>query len=277
MAEKKTKRQKKQPGNGKGGQSALRIVGRVLPLLSVAIAFVAVVLLYRKLMPPPVAQANEEPQVSAEQEAQVAASSSHPEAYNGVEDKWVPEGVFTTGNRELDQQVKQFCDALTVEGASVRENAHTAYNTIVWSNYEDRSADEAPTGNDWAINAAQHFFSTGDPEKGISGTGDVYEFAAAVGFCMRYFGFYDAITVPVIGSVSSGSSSGGGALVLVSDEYGQPCVCDPQLTGDGWMLDRELYDIVVDDIGQDLTRVEDMGLTVHKNSNSMQETSTSSR
>lgn len=248
----------------KPAPSVQQVLERILPVLSVAIAFVAVVLLYRKLMPPPVEQGVDEPKAATVQDAQVAASSSNTEAYTGVEDRWTPEGVFMSGDKELDEQVKAFCDALTVEGAAVGDNARTAYNKIIWSNFAERSVSETPTGSTWAIAAARHYFSSGNPAAGEGGSGDVYDFAAATCYCLRYFGFYDAIAVPVLrGTAESGQSSS--ALVLVSDENGIGRVCDPTLAGDGWMLDRDLYDIVVEDIGQDLTQVESMGLYVQKN------------
>lgn len=255
-------KEKERKKNGASSVTVRGVLGLILPMFSLVIAFVAVVLLYRRLMPPTV---NAEEEIAAPAEdPQVAASSSHVNEYDGLEDKWLASGNFTTGNKELDAQVKAFCDALATEGATPRENAQKAYNTIVWSEYKDRSESERPTGSDWDKAAAHEFFSAGVPEEGKTGAGDFYEFAAAASFCLRYFGFYDAIALPVVaGSTAAGQSSS--ALILLSDEYGQGCVCDPTIAGDGWMLDSDLYDIVVEDIEQDLSQVEALGLKVQTN------------
>lgn len=236
--------------------TSLGIVGYLLPIVSLVIAFVAVAMLYHRLMPPTTATDTE---ADAVVDSQVAASSSNVQQYYGLEDQWVSSAVFTTGNKDLDVKVKQFCDALTVEGASASDNARKVYNTIVWSAVEGRAESEKPTGNDWDKIAALHYFSTGSPEEGLGGAGDVYDFAAATSFCLRYFGYTDALAIPVILSSQEGS-----ALVVVSDEYGRGMVCDPSLAANGWMLDRSAYSIEVEDIEQNLEAVEAMGLSVQK-------------
>lgn len=246
------KERKKRPG----GQSPATLLGRILPVVSLVIAFVAVVVLMHRLLPP---TANEGAATApSAQDPQVLASSSNTDDYAGVEDQWVTSNSFTTGNKELDAQVKAFCDAHTMEGLSAQDNAQSAFNTIVWSDYEDRAEGEKPSGAEWDLAAARHYFDGGTPEEGKGGKGDVYEFAAAISFCLQYFGFSDAMAVPVIRTTGQTSS----ALVIVSDEYGQECVCDPTLAADGWMLDRGIYNIVVENIEQDLTEVEALGLTV---------------
>ena len=97
----------------------------------------------------------------------------------------------------------------------------------------------------------------------MGGAGDVYDFAAVASYCLRYFGFTDALAVPIVkGNDSTGKM--GSALVVVSDESGQECVCDPTLAAEGFMLDRSLYNITVDNIGQDLSPVEARGLKVEE-------------
>ena len=253
---------------GKGGAgtgkprkplSGAQIVGRILPVVCLALAFVAIVILYRKLMPQTVGETTTQP--TAVPSEQVLASSSNPDNYAGLEDKWLTSGLFTTGNKELDMQVKEFCDALTTEGASARDNANAVFNTIVWSTYEERGANEYPSGTEWTIASARHYFAGATPAEGLPGSGDVYDFAATIAFCMRYFGFYDALAVPIVkGTLATGQT--GSALVLVSNEYGLPCVCDPTLAAEGFLLDRGLYTITVENIGQDLTAVEALGLDV---------------
>ena len=243
--------------------SGLGVVGYILPIVSLVVAFVAVAMLYHRLIPPAPATADTE--ASTAIDPQVAASSSNIQEYYGLEDQWVSSAVFTTGNKELDVKVKQFCDALTVEGASASDNARKVYNTIVWSDVEGRAESEKPTGNDWDKIAALHYFSTGSPEDGLGGAGDVYDFAAVTSFCLRYFGYTDALAIPVILS-----SQEGGALVVVTDEDGRSMVCDPSLAANGWMLDRSAYSIVVEDIEQNLDAVEAMGLSVQKSASDEQ-------
>ena len=84
-----------------------RVAAYVLPVVSLAVAFVAVVLLYRRIMPQSstdIATAN------AGQVIETTAPSTDVNTYLGVNDKWVPEGYFTTGNKDLDKQVKAFVE-----------------------------------------------------------------------------------------------------------------------------------------------------------------------
>lgn len=232
---------------------------RVLPVISVILAFVGMVLLYRHVFPW-IATAPEPEPAPEEQAATEEASSES--ANTGVEDPWVKSGLFTMGDTSLDEQIKAFCDALSVEGNSALQNAQLVYDTIVWSAYEERTAEQKPAGRDWDVALLRHYFSTGNPELGEGGSGDTYEFAAATCHCLRYFGFSDAIAVPVLKTDDNGNEVGS-ALVLVTDADDERCVCDPALSGDGWMIGMDRYDtIVVEDIGQDLTAVENLGLEI---------------
>lgn len=244
-----------------GGSSGQDVLSRVLPFLSVLAAFVAIVLLYNKLMPPAIAD------VAAEVQDPVAtAPAADVQEYYGLQDNWLASAVFTTGNKDLDIQVKDFCDALTTEGMTASENAQKVFNTIVWSGYEGRTEEERPMGRDWATVSARHYFDMGNPAEGIGGTGDAYEFAAAISYCLRYFGYSDALAIPVLIG-ESGAGQYGSALVVVTDENGRSCVCDPTLSSDGWMLDLSTYNtILVEDIDQDLTEIEARGLEVQKTS-----------
>lgn len=269
MAEQKTRTKKRDvrwSGASKGSSKnagrtshpfpLARVLRRVLPVIAMAAAFAAAVTVFRRLLPPPVVV----PEASTEVAVQTFEEGDAPEdQYVGVDDPWVESGTFTMGNEGLDAQIKAFCDACSVEGYGARDNANLVYNAIVWSTYQVRESGEPPSGNDWDVALAKHFFSEGNPESGIGGVGDTYDFSAAISFCLRYFGYSDATAVPIVcGDESTGQTRA--ALVLVTDENGQACVCDPSLSGNGWMLDRSYYNIVVDDIGQDLTKLEELGL-----------------
>lgn len=250
--------------------SAGDIWGRIFPVLSVALAFTAIVLLYRRFMPR-VSQATSSETVAT----QAVSSNSVQNSYQGVEDPWSSSGYFTTGNVELDLWVKEFCDALTEEGNSAASNAKNTFNSIVSSEYEERTENQEPHGDEWDIVSARHYFSSGNPAEGIGGVGDEYEFAAATAFCLQYFGFEDAWAIPIIkedtyaGEVHS-------ALVVVTDENEQKCVCDPELLANGWMVRQSEYDITVENIGQDLKKAEQRGLAVQKDDPSTSSSSSSS-
>lgn len=245
-------------GVAKDENSMTDILERVLPVVSLILAFAAVIVFYRRFMPQP-------KQVDAAEtmlaQGQQTSSSANQDGYTGLEDSWLSDENFTTGNADLDYQVKAFCDALSYEDLSAAENAQNVFDTIVWSSLEDRSEDEKPTGDEWTIVSAKHYFSSGIPEEGVGGTGDEYEFSAVASYCLQYFGFKDAWAIPILRD-SAGSGQTGGAVVLVTNEDGQKCLCDSRYGSEGWMLDFESHPITVEDIGQDLTRAEDMGLSV---------------
>lgn len=250
--------------------SAGDIWGRILPVLSVALAFSAIVLLYRRFMPR-VSQATSSETV----ETQAVSSNSVQNSYQGVEDPWSSSGFFTTGNVELDLWVKEFCDALTEEGNSAATNAKNTFNTIVWSDYEERTENQEPHGDEWDIVSARHYFSSGNPAEGIGGVGDEYEFAAATAFCLQYFGFEDAWAIPII-KEDAYAGQAHGAVVVVTDENQRKCVCDPTLLANGWMVAQSEYDLTVENIGQDLKKAEQRGLTVQKDDPSASSSSSTS-
>ena len=71
----------------------------------------------------------------------------------------------------------------------------------------------------------------------------------------RYFGYDDALAVPIVVLMQSGNWSDHGA-VFVTDIYhdGKPCVIDDALFEDGWMLDGDSYTYSVIDVGQTIDR-----------------------
>lgn len=185
------------------------------------------------------------------------------EEYKGVEDPWTETLLYTSGNADLDQQVKDFCDALSKNKDSAEKNAQAVYDVIVQSEYEPRTVDEMPTGSDWTLGAAHHYFAAAKPKEGEGGKGDYYEFAAVAAYCLRYFGFEDAIAAPVVSSSMGGGI--GSALVFVTDSKGNKRVCDPYYNVNGWMLEQSAYkNVVVEDIGQDLEPFESMGLGIRR-------------
>ena len=183
--------------------------------------------------------------------------------YQGVESPWTDTLLFTTGNATLDEQVKTFCDALSKSSDSAEKNAHAVFDVIVQSDFEPRTLSDMPTGADWALGAAHHYFISAKPKEGVGGKGDFYEFAAVTEFCLRYFGYDDAIAAPVMGIDTGGGV--GTALCFVTDKKGDARVCDPYYSTNGWMLEQSKYKgVVVEDVGQELEPFEKRGLDISK-------------
>ena len=183
--------------------------------------------------------------------------------YKGVESPWTDTLLFTTGNASLDEQVKTFCDAISKSSDSAEKNARAVYDVVVQSDFEPRTLSDMPTGADWALGAAHHYFMAAKPKEGVGGKGDFYEFAAVVGYCLRYFGYDDAIAAPVMGIDTGGGV--GTALCFVTDKKGDARVCDPYYGTNGWMLEQSKYKgVVVEDVGQELEPFQKRGLDISK-------------
>ena len=239
----------------RGGSILHDIVACILPIVCLAAALAGGVFVYR--------YANNsivEAQATIRGEGQangVVIEEAAP--YAGVADPWNQAGSFTVGNEELDAWIKAFCDEHTPEDAKVEEAAKETYDAIVLSTYLDRV--DKPMGTDWVARSARDYFSSDDGMGGYQG--DYYEFSSVLALCLRYFGYADAIAVPIVRSMPSGEEYGS-ALCLVTNLDGVGSVCDPSLGVDGWMIARAGYDILVDDIGQNLDAAEAIGLRIQK-------------
>jgi hypothetical protein len=156
---------------------------RVLPILALVLSLVAFLLVLRRGVH------------MTDRALQAAAAASgnatvvHEQAeyedvavqeYKGVESPWTDTLLFTTGNASLDEQVKTFCDAISKSSDSAEKNARAVYDVVVQSDFEPRTLSDMPTGADWALGAAHHYFMTAKPKEGIGGKGDYYEFAAVI-------------------------------------------------------------------------------------------------
>lgn len=260
-------KQRKRDGN-RAKPPADLVVGRVVALLCTVAAFVGVVMLYRYVFPP-VTKAVEGDSSSAEMQVVQGdeAVQASPE-YQGVDDPWTTSKYFTTGDKNLDEKVKRFCDDLTEDGATASSNAQTVFNNLMWNySYSDQGQNK-PAGPEWDIACARDFLNRYEAAGGLGGEADYYELAAVTSFCLRYFGFTDALAVPVVLSASGSSDGYETAYCLVTSEMGAACICDPTLGANGWMLDRYSYTFMVDDIGQDLTQFEAMGLQIKRQDDS---------
>jgi hypothetical protein len=240
--------------------TSVGLLGAFLAPLALATSLSAAVLVYQSAFP--AMDASEQGTASAEgtSSAQEASTEQAP-AYLGVQDPWVLTGNFTIGDPELDVKIKEFCDAFSGEGTSSDIAAQTVYNNIVWGNYTPREDGQQPRGKDWSWVAARLYFDAAKPEEGEAGDGDYYEYAAALTCCLHYFGYTYATALPIVTYDEWGNQSGS-AICYVVDESGARYVCDPSQGTLGWMIDAATQDILVDDIGQDLSDAEMLGLPI---------------
>ena len=176
---------------------------------------------------------------SAASSSQSAAASSSGE---GVESPWTSDGRFSTGDAELDQIIKTFCDQNTKDGVSREDNAFNVYCQAVWSDYIERDDNQEPLGADWDIVYAKQFYNEGG--------GNCYEMAAFVEYILKYFGYSDAQGEPCHVLRQSGTYGEHG-LVFVTDTDGRKAMCDSSFGADGWLIDADSYTVKVVDVGQD--------------------------
>lgn len=163
-------------------------------------------------------------------------------AYQGVEDPWVPGGRFTTGDEELDQFIKEYCDSNSTEGASAAENARNAFMRTTWVDFEERDNNQYPEGPNWDIEYAKQFF--------YENSGNCFEVVAVDEFVLKYFGYTEAYAEPCYILRQSGEYGDHG-LLYVTDFDGRKCLCDVAFGANGWMLDADIYTVKLIDIGQD--------------------------
>ena len=262
------KRKRDQKSEPKAPFTVRMFFARLVPLLCVAVAFVGLCVIFRFAFPPITAASDSSDTSSAGAVVQGDAAVQARPSYLGVEDRWVTSGYFTTGDKNLDAKVKKFCDDLTVENTNASGNALNVYNNIMWNySYVDRGQSAKPAGPNWDTACARDFFSRYEAAGALGGEADYYELAAATAQCLRYFGYSDALAVPVLIG-SGGESTVDAAYCLVTDENGSSRICDPTMGASGWMTDRYAHTFMVDDIGQDLTAVEAMGLQIMRSSGS---------
>ena len=163
-------------------------------------------------------------------------------ADEGVEDPWVDGGRFSSGDAELDQLVKNFCDGVSDSSKSAADNAFTAYFTAVTTDYVESDDNQYPTGPTWDIQYAKQMLT--------KNTGNCYEFVAATEYILKYFGYYDAQAEPCHVLLDSGGYGEHG-LLYVTDLDGRKCLIDPSFASNGWMLDADSYTVRFVDVGQD--------------------------
>lgn len=179
---------------------------------------------------------------SADQAADQASGQAATAAAAGVDDPWVEGGRFTTGDAELDQIVKDWCDGNSRDDLDAADNAFNAYCGAMWADFIERDDNQYPWGESWDITYAKQIMTEGG--------GNCYEQAAIGEFILKYFGYTEVYAEPCFILRQSGEYGNHG-LLYVTDKDGRKCLCDPAFGANGWMLDADIYTVKLIDIGQD--------------------------
>ena len=158
----------------------------------------------------------------------------------GVKSPWTESGTFTTGDATLDEEVKEFCDGIATSDMDIDTAALEVYKGVSWSKYVERDDAQHPSGKNWRIQFARQYY-----ENGCSG--NCYEFAPFLGYCLQYLGFEDAHGEAVFIELKSGDWGDHG-LVFVTNTDGRSCLCDTSLGTNGWMLDDTSYNYEIQDL-----------------------------
>ena len=161
-------------------------------------------------------------------------------ATKGVKSPWTESGTFTTGDSTLDEEVKEFCDGIATSDMDIDTAALEVYKGVSWSTYVERDDAQHPSGKNWRIEFARQYY-----ENGCSG--NCYEFAPFLGYCLQYLGFEDAHGEAVLIQLKSGDWGDHG-LVFVTNTDGRSCLCDTSLGTNGWMLDETAYNYEIQDL-----------------------------
>ncbi len=168
-----------------------------------------------------------------------SSSSKESISSEGVEDPWVESGTFTTGDSELDSEVKAFCDSIATEDMDFDTAVQNVYTGIAWSEYVERDDAQHPSGKDWRIKFARMYYEN-------SCSGNCYEFAAFLSYCLQYMGYSDAHAEGVAIEFESGSWGDHG-IVFLTDKSGSKCICDTARGLDGYMIPENSYNMEIQD------------------------------
>gem|GEM_PF-6177702 len=158
--------------------------------------------------------------------------------YTGVEDRWTASGRFTTGNAQLDQEVKGFCDSFTDDNASALDNLYATFKHISYYDFYTDDHVNNPEGADWTVQWALELFDRD--------AGDCYSVAALLQWCGRYFGYEDATAIPAMVGTESGGYGEHGFVLMTVD--GTQYLFDSTKGTNGWMLNTDYYDYIIRDV-----------------------------
>ena len=169
-----------------------------------------------------------------------ALSNTDTVAQAGVESPWLKKGTFTSGDKALDEETKAFVDAFAPSDKKVGEAALEMYKALAWSDYTERDTAQHPKGSDWRETYAKQYFENGN-------SGNCYEFAAALMYCLQYMGYDDAKAEAIELELQSGSWGDHG-VVFVTDKDDEERMCDTARGTDGWMISTGAYNYRVVDV-----------------------------
>lgn len=219
----------------------------MVPLVPVVafllVAVLSSVLLTRCVMKPRIDEAREEATAAKKEavslrnqvdrlEEEVKSAEAQASA-QGLDSPWTSTGKFTSGDDTLDKEVKEFCDANCTTDQTKEDAALAVYTAIAWSDYVERDDAQHPAGANWRIEYARKYY-----EHDCSG--NCYEFAAFLMYCMRYMGYDDALCQGVEIEFEGGNWGDHG-IVFVTNTDGSECLCDTARGVDGWMLGLGVY------------------------------------
>lgn len=158
---------------------------------------------------------------------------------NGVKSPWLKSGKFSSGDATLDEEVKTFCDGIATTDMDLATAALEVYKGVAWSEYVERDDAQHPAGPDWRIEYARKYYEH-------DRSGNCYEFASFLSFCLQYLGYTDAHAEGVLIEKQSGDWGDHG-LVYVTNLDGTPSLCDTSRGTDGWMLKDTSYNVQFQD------------------------------
>lgn len=158
----------------------------------------------------------------------------------GVESPWIANGKFTSGDTTLDEEVKSYVDSMVDSSASIDDAAFEMYKSIAWSDYVERDSAQSPSGKNWRTEFARMYY-----ENGCSG--NCYEFAAFLMYCLQYMGFSDAKAEATLVELQGGGW-GDHAIVYVTNTDGSSCICDTARGTNAWMIPASSYNVQIQDL-----------------------------
>lgn len=238
----------------------------IVVILLLAIAVAASVFITKSVLTPQIEEAHKEAEVAKSQvstltqqlsSATASQSSSSTNASSssenkggdanksesakgdGVDSPWTKSGKFTSGDAVLDSEVKAFCDSIANTSMDRDAAVLEVYKGVAWSEYVERDAAQHPSGKNWRTEFARMYYENGS-------SGNCYEFAAFLSYCMQYMGFDDAKAEGVLVQLQGGGWGDHG-IVYVTSSDGTKCICDTARGTDGWMLPEATYNVQMQD------------------------------
>mgnify|MGYP006872998923 CR=1 FL=1 len=174
-----------------------------------------------------------------EDEDEPGSNASGTQSPTGVKSPWTESGTYTSGDATLDEEVKEFCDGIATTDMDIDTALLEVYKGIAWSDYVERDDAQHPSGKDWRLEYARQYY-----EHDCSG--NCYEFASFLGYCLQYMGLSDAHAEGVLVELESGGWGDHG-IVYVTNTDGTPSICDTARGTNGWMLKESAYNVQMQD------------------------------